>query len=84
MNTNLNSLITIIRFHFGLLGSVLYESLADRIHPIGRTKNDVKYSDFYTYLSCLQVNKSFSLKITLQFIFKNSNSFKSILKLFFF
>ena len=37
-------------------GSYLYDILADRIHPIGRVKSDVKYKDFYTYLSCLQVS----------------------------
>lgn len=37
-------------------GSVLYEAMGDLIYPIGRVKNDVKYSDMYTYLSCLQVN----------------------------
>ena len=37
-------------------GSYLYGLLHDRIHPIGRLRNDVTYADFYTYLSCLQVN----------------------------
>lgn len=38
-------------------GSVLYDTLGDRVHPLGRAKNDVKYSDFYTFLSCLQVGQ---------------------------
>lgn len=36
-------------------GSYLYGLLSDRIHPLGRLRNDIKYSDFYTYLTCLQV-----------------------------
>ena len=45
-------------------GSVLYDTLGDRIYPLGRTKNDVKYSDIYTFLSCLQVTKSFNPILT--------------------
>lgn len=37
-------------------GSVLFDSVGDRIYPLGRLRNDIKYSDMYTYLSCLQVN----------------------------
>jgi acyloxyacyl hydrolase len=37
-------------------GSLLYQSIGNNIYPIGRVKNDVKYSDVYTYLSCLQVS----------------------------
>ena len=37
-------------------GSLLYQSIGNKIYPIGRVKNDVKYSDVYTYLSCLQVS----------------------------
>ena len=38
-------------------GSVLYDSLSDIIYPLGRTRMDVKYKDFYTWLSCLQVSR---------------------------
>jgi acyloxyacyl hydrolase len=41
-------------------GSLLYQSIGENIYPIGRVKNDVKYSDVYTYLSCLQVFTVFS------------------------
>jgi acyloxyacyl hydrolase len=34
----------------------LYAILSDRIHPIGRVKNDVQYKDVYTFLSCLQIS----------------------------
>ena len=37
-------------------GSLLFDSVGERIYPIGRVRNDVKYADVYTYLSCLQVN----------------------------
>jgi acyloxyacyl hydrolase len=37
-------------------GSYLYAILSDRIHPIGRVKNDVQYKDVYTFLSCLQIS----------------------------
>lgn len=37
-------------------GSYLYGLLSDKIHPLGRLKNDVTYADFYTYLSCLQIS----------------------------
>lgn len=33
----------------------LYELLRNRFHPIGELNEDVKYPEFYTYLSCLQV-----------------------------
>ena len=36
-------------------GSLLFHSIGERIYPIGRVKNDVKYADIYTYLTCLQV-----------------------------
>ena len=37
-------------------GTILYDALSSRIHPIGKVKNDVTYSDFYTYLSCLKLS----------------------------
>ena len=36
-------------------GRVLYDSLHNRIHPIGSLRNDVTYSAFYDYFNCLQV-----------------------------
>ena len=41
-------------------GRVLYNSLHDRIHPIGRLNNDVTYPDVYNYLNCLEVVFTFS------------------------
>ena len=40
-------------------GRVLYESLHNQTHPIGKTRNDVTYSQFYDYLNCLQVSPCF-------------------------
>ena len=40
-------------------GRVLYELLADRIHPIGSLRNDVTYSAMYDYLNCLQISPCF-------------------------
>lgn len=37
-------------------GGVLYDSLHDRIHPIGSLRNDVTYSQFYDYFNCIQVS----------------------------
>ncbi|CAF4794565.1 unnamed protein product [Rotaria sp. Silwood1] len=37
-------------------GSLLYELLHNRIHPLGRVGTPVTYAQFYTYLSCLQVS----------------------------
>jgi acyloxyacyl hydrolase len=37
-------------------GSILYEQLGNRVYPLGQVKQDIKYSDFYTYLSCLQLS----------------------------
>ena len=36
-------------------GSILFDSVGERIYPLGRVRNDIKYADMYTYLSCLQV-----------------------------
>ena len=33
-------------------------SLHDKIHPIGRTRNDVTYEHLYGYMNCLQVNEN--------------------------
>ena len=40
-------------------GRVLYDILAERIHPIGSLHNDVTYSDMYSYLNCLQISPCF-------------------------
>ena len=40
-------------------GRVLYDTLHNRIHPIGSTHNDVTYSQFYDFLNCLQVSPCF-------------------------
>lgn len=37
-------------------GRLLYNSLHDRIHPIGRSRNDVTYKDYFDYFDCLQVS----------------------------
>lgn len=37
-------------------GRVLYNSMHDLIHPIGKTNNDVTYEAFYDYLNCLEVS----------------------------
>nr|KAG5708000.1 hypothetical protein BaRGS_025138 [Batillaria attramentaria] len=44
-------------FMMGLAdGRVLYNSLKDRVHPIGRYWNKFTYSQFYDYFNCLQVS----------------------------
>lgn len=40
-------------------GTVLYNSLHNRIHPIGSTNNDVTYSQFYDYMNCLEISPCF-------------------------
>jgi len=57
-------------------GSLLFQSIGENIYPIGRVKNDVKYSDVYTYLSCLQVFTVFS------FFNKTSSLFYDCFSLF--
>jgi len=37
-------------------GSVLYDVMHDRIHPIGWLNQDVTYADLYDYLNCLQIS----------------------------
>jgi len=37
-------------------GRLLYESLHSRFYPLGRLNKDIKYPDFYEFLTCLQVN----------------------------
>lgn len=40
-------------------GRVLYDSLHDRIHPIGSLHNDVTYAQLYDYMNCLQISPCF-------------------------
>ena len=37
-------------------GRILYDSMHDRIHPIGSTNKDVTYGQFYDYLNCLDLS----------------------------
>lgn len=37
-------------------GRILYDSMATRIHPIGRLHQDVTYADVYSFLNCLQIS----------------------------
>ncbi|XP_041454087.1 acyloxyacyl hydrolase-like [Lytechinus variegatus] len=37
-------------------GRILYDTLKNRVHPIGQWRHDVKYPDVYNYLSCLEVS----------------------------
>lgn len=40
-------------------GRILYDSMANRIHPVGQLNNDVTYSDFYDYMNCLEISPCF-------------------------
>ena len=40
-------------------GRTLYNSLHNRIHPIGKLKGDVTYEHFYDFLNCLQISPCF-------------------------
>ncbi|XP_003385221.1 PREDICTED: acyloxyacyl hydrolase-like [Amphimedon queenslandica] len=47
-------------FATGLVdGRILYDTLHSNIHPIGSTRGDVTYSDFYDYLNCLEISPCF-------------------------
>ena len=37
-------------------GSILWDLLDGRIHPLGHFRQDVEYGDIYGYLNCLQVS----------------------------
>eukprot|EP01064_Diplonema_japonicum_P035619 TRINITY_DN7787_c0_g1_i1.p1 TRINITY_DN7787_c0_g1~~TRINITY_DN7787_c0_g1_i1.p1 ORF type:complete len:547 (+),score=100.52 TRINITY_DN7787_c0_g1_i1:53-1642(+) len=37
-------------------GRILYDNMADRVHPISHVDHVVKYKDLYTYLNCLQIS----------------------------
>ena len=40
-------------------GRVLFDTLSNRIHPIGSLHEDVTYTDLYDYLNCLQISPCF-------------------------
>lgn len=37
-------------------GRILYDSMHNRIHPIGDTNQDVTYGTFYDFLNCLEIS----------------------------
>lgn len=37
-------------------GRTLYNSLHNRIHPLGSLRHDITYTDFYDYLNCLEIS----------------------------
>jgi len=40
-------------------GRVLYESVGERVHPIGALHGNVLYRDFYDFLNCLEISPCF-------------------------
>lgn len=45
---------------YGLVdGRILYNTLHNRIHPLGSLHNDVTYSQVYDYLNCLDISPCF-------------------------
>ncbi|EDO31678.1 predicted protein [Nematostella vectensis] len=40
-------------------GRILYDSLHNRIHPIGKLRGDVTYAQFYDFLNCVHVSPCF-------------------------
>jgi acyloxyacyl hydrolase len=40
-------------------GRVLYEALKDHIHPLGKTRNDVTYAQYYDFMNCLEISPCF-------------------------
>mmetsp|Transcript_19662 Transcript_19662/g.21878 ORF Transcript_19662/g.21878 Transcript_19662/m.21878 type:complete len:581 (+) Transcript_19662:15-1757(+) len=40
-------------------GSVLFELLANKIHPLGSYRKDVTYSHYYDYFNCLEISPCF-------------------------
>lgn len=40
-------------------GRILFEAMADRIHPIGSLRHDVTYRKFYDYMNCLHISPCF-------------------------
>jgi acyloxyacyl hydrolase len=37
-------------------GRILYNSMHDKIHPLGSTNKDITYEHFYEYLNCLEIS----------------------------
>jgi len=37
-------------------GRILYDTMSQRIHPVGKTNNDVTYENLYDYLNCLHIS----------------------------
>ncbi|CAH1270439.1 AOAH [Branchiostoma lanceolatum] len=37
-------------------GSLLYDNVHDRIYPLGSLRNDITYTDFYSYMNCLEIS----------------------------
>jgi len=37
-------------------GRILYNTMHNLIHPIGKLHNDVTYTEFYDYLNCLEIS----------------------------
>ena len=37
-------------------GRVLWDNMANRIHPLGEYRQDLTYEQLYEYLNCLQVS----------------------------
>ena len=70
MHTNVLKTLTTLDQHLakgshvvmvGLVdGRVLYDAMHDRIHPIGRLRDDVTYSQFYDFFNCLQISPCFA------------------------
>mgnify|MGYP001794347493 CR=1 FL=1 len=37
-------------------GRILFDSMHNRIHPIGKLRHDVTYSQFYDFMNCLHIS----------------------------
>eukprot|EP01116_Phalansterium_solitarium_P008550 TRINITY_DN22476_c0_g1_i1.p1 TRINITY_DN22476_c0_g1~~TRINITY_DN22476_c0_g1_i1.p1 ORF type:complete len:599 (-),score=181.25 TRINITY_DN22476_c0_g1_i1:127-1887(-) len=40
-------------------GRILYDTMGDRVHPLGALHGNVLYSDFYDMMNCLQISPCF-------------------------
>jgi len=40
-------------------GRILYDTMENRVHPLGALRGDVKYSDFYNFMNCLEISPCF-------------------------
>jgi len=40
-------------------GRILYETMGERIHPLGALEQNVRYRDFYDYMNCLEISPCF-------------------------